>query len=566
MAKEGVEKAEETEQMIEKEAGKEPAEGGGGGGSHRLGDAQEMRAVVLAGFGGLNKLRVTRKAMPEPQDGELKIRVKACGLNFIDLMVRQGNIDNPPKTPLVPGFECSGIVEALGDSVKGFEIGDRVMAFVNYNAWAEVVCTPVEFVYKIPEDMSFSEAAAFPMNFVTAYMMLFEVANLREGMSVLIHSAGGGVVSGLLRVLLPEGQAVAQLCSTVPNVTVFGTASTFKHEAIKDSVTHLFDRNADYVQEVKRISAEGVDIVLDCLCGDNTGKGLSLLKPLGTYILYGSSNMVTGETKSFFSFAKSWWQVEKVNPIKLYEENKVIAGFSLLNLLFKQGRAGLIRGVVDKLTALYNQKKIKPVVDSLWALEESILPPSLIDTSRLPPPNVSDICLAGGEKQVNVVHSSLQERAPTYQVSEMLEGPEISRSCSQQRPDLVSQLERGEAPGDPNPWEAEVLRGICPGGKSRIKTEELAVGPNECKEPGEGLRSTTLTQHQRIGTGRSPGRVKEAMQRIHDRGNIGKLILDVEKTPTPLMANDSTETSEAGEEEEDHEGDGENKERMPFIQ
>ncbi|KAI4572009.1 hypothetical protein MJG53_014115 [Ovis ammon polii x Ovis aries] len=557
MAKEGVEKAEETEQMIEKEAGKEPAEGGGGGGSHRLGDAQEMRAVVLAGFGGLNKLRVTRKAMPEPQDGELKIRVKAwsrkelgrkrfrypafkpgeSGLNFIDLMVRQGNIDNPPKTPLVPGFECSGIVEALGDSVKGFEIGDRVMAFVNYNAWAEVVCTPVEFVYKIPEDMSFSEAAAFPMNFVTAYMMLFEVANLREGMSVLIHSAGGGVVSGLLCVLLPEGQAVAQLCSTVPNVTVFGTASTFKHEAIKDSVTHLFDRNADYVQEVKRISAEGVDIVLDCLCGDNTGKGLSLLKPLGTYILYGSSNMVTGETKSFFSFAKSWWQVEKVNPIKLYEENKVIAGFSLLNLLFKQGRAGLIRGVVDKLTALYNQKKIKPVVDSLWALEE-----------------------------VNVVHSSLQERAPTYQVSEMLEGPEISRSCSQQRPDLVSQLERGEAPGDPNPWEAEVLRGICPGGKSSIKTEELAVGPYECKEPGEGLRSTTLTQHQRIGTGRSPGRVKEAMQRIHDRGNIGKLILDVEKTPTPLMANDSTETSEAGEEEEDHEGDGENKERMPFIQ
>lgn len=87
------------------------------------------------------------------------------------------------------------------------QIGDRVMAFVNYNAWAEVVCTPVEFVYKIPEDMSFSEAAAFPMNFVTAYMMLFEVANLREGMSVLIHSAGGGVVSGLLCVLLPGVRA-----------------------------------------------------------------------------------------------------------------------------------------------------------------------------------------------------------------------------------------------------------------------------------------------------------------------------------------------------------------------
>ncbi|KAM7424152.1 hypothetical protein PAMA_000480 [Pampus argenteus] len=412
MAKEGADMTEETEYMIDKNVGKETEN------VESFGDTKEIRAVILSGFGGLNKLRVTKKAMPEPQDGEVKIRVKACGLNFLDLMVRQGSIDNPPKPPLVPGFECSGIVESVGQNTKGFEIGDRVMAFVNYNAWAEVVCTPVEFVYKLPDEMTFAEAAAFSLNFVAAYMMLFEVANLREGMSVLVHSAGGGV-----------GQAVAQLCSTVPKVTVFGIASCFKHAAIRDSVTHLFDRNVDYIQEVKKISPDGVDIVLDCLCGENTGKGLSLLKPLGTYILYGASNMVTGETKSLFSFAKSWWQVEKVNPIKLYEENKVIAGFSLLNLLFKQGRCSLVKTAMDKLLSLYEQKKIKPVVDSLWALEE----------------------------------------------------------------------------------------------------------------------------------------VKEAMQRIHDRGNVGKLILDVEKTPTPLMASDSTETSEAGEEEEEPEGDNDSKERMPFI-
>ncbi|XP_005810473.1 synaptic vesicle membrane protein VAT-1 homolog-like [Xiphophorus maculatus] len=412
MAKEGVDMTEETEYMIDRNAGKEAVN------VESPSNAKEMRAVVLAGFGGLNKLRVSKKAMPEPQDGEVKIRVKACGLNFLDLMVRQGNIDNPPKTPLVPGFECCGIVESVAENTQGFEIGDRVMAFLNYNAWAEVVCTPVDFVYKMPDDMTFTEAAAFSLNFVAAYMMLFEVASLREGMSVLVHSAGGAV-----------GQAVAQLCSTVPNVTVFGIASCFKHTSIKDSVTHIFDRNTDYIQEVKKICPDGVDIVLDCLCGENTGKSLSLLKPLGTYILYGASNMVTGETKSFFSFAKSWWQVEKVNPIKLYEENKVIAGFSLLNLLFKQGGCNLVKSAMDKLLSLYEQKKIRPVVDSLWALEE----------------------------------------------------------------------------------------------------------------------------------------VKEAMQRIHDRGNIGKLILDVEKSPTPLMANDSTETSEAGEEEEEPEGDNDSKERMPFI-
>ncbi|KAK0135366.1 Synaptic vesicle membrane protein VAT-1 -like [Merluccius polli] len=382
-------------------------------------DPKEMRAVILAGFGGINKLRVTKKTMPEPQQGEVKIRVKACGLNFVDLMVRQGNIDNPPKPPLIPGFECSGIVESIGESTQGFEIGDRVMAFVYYNAWAEVVCAPVDYVHKMPDKMTFQEAAAFSLNYVAAYMMLFEVANLREGMSVLVHSAGGSV-----------GQAVAQLCSTVPNVTVFGIASCSKHVAIRDSVTHIFDRNGDYVQEVKKISPEGIDIVLDCLSGENTGKGLGLLKPLGAYVLYGASNMVTGETKSFFTVAKSWWQVEKVNPIKLYEENKVIAGFSLLNLIFKQGGCVRLKTVMDNLLFLYIQGKIKPVIDSLWALEE----------------------------------------------------------------------------------------------------------------------------------------VKEAMQRIHDRGNVGKLILDVEKSPTPLMASDSTETSEAGEEEEDPEGDIDNKERMPFIQ
>ncbi|KAF3686449.1 Synaptic vesicle membrane protein VAT-1 -like protein-like [Channa argus] len=402
MAKEGADMTEETEFMIEKNVRKETDN------IETSGDAKEMRAVILAGFGGLNKLRVTKKAMPEPQEGEVKIRVKACGLNFLDLMVRQGIIDNPPKPPLVPGFECSGIVESVGENTKGFEIGDRVMAFVNYNAWAEVVCTPVDFVYKMPDEMTFAEAAAFSLNFVAAYMMLFEVANLQEGMSVLVHSAGGGV-----------GQAVAQLCSTVPNVTVFGIASSFKHAAIRDSVTHLFDRNVDYIQEIKKISPQGVDILLDCLSGENTGKGLNLLKPLGTYILYGENN----------TFGFIWWQVEKVNPIKLYEENKVIAGFSLLNLLFKQGRCNLVKTVMDKLLCLYDQKKIKPVVDSLWALEE----------------------------------------------------------------------------------------------------------------------------------------VKEAMQRIHDRVNIGKLILDLEKSPTPLMASDSTETSEAGEEEEEPEGDNDSKERMPFI-
>lgn len=110
------------------------------------------------------------------------------------LQVMRHLIHNSSSVPLVFYSILSACHPA---TICFFQIGDRVMAFVNYNAWAEVVCTPVEFVYKLPDEMTFAEAAAFALNFVAAYMMLFEVANLRAGMSVLVHSAGGGVVSQL---------------------------------------------------------------------------------------------------------------------------------------------------------------------------------------------------------------------------------------------------------------------------------------------------------------------------------------------------------------------------------
>lgn len=101
-----------------------------------------------------------------------------------------------------------------------------------------------------------------------------------------------------------QGHAIAQLARTVDNVTLFGVCSKSKHDAVKDLYDHVIDRN-DYVNEIRKISAEGVDIVLDCLCGEECNRGYNLLKPMGKYVLFGSSNVVTGETKSFFSVARS---------------------------------------------------------------------------------------------------------------------------------------------------------------------------------------------------------------------------------------------------------------------
>lgn len=325
---------------------------------------KEMRAVVLTGFGGLKSVKILKKPEPSVSKGEVLIRVKACGLNFQDLMVRQGAIDSPPKCPFILGFECAGDIEQVGEGVEDFQIGDRVVALPEYRAWAELVAVPAKYVYKLPNDLSYLDAVTITMNYTVAYILLFEIGGLTQGKSILVHSVGGGV-----------GQAVAQLAKTVPDVTIFGICSKGKHEALKEAaspVDHLLERGADYVSDVKKVSPGGVDIVLDCLCGEECNKGYSLLKPMGRYVLYGTSNVVTGETKGFFSAARCWWQVDKVSPLKLFDENKSLAGFNLRHLMYQQDGAEHVKQTVSKVFQLFQEGKIKPLLDSTWALEDVV--------------------------------------------------------------------------------------------------------------------------------------------------------------------------------------------------
>ncbi|XP_043679112.1 synaptic vesicle membrane protein VAT-1 homolog-like [Vespula pensylvanica] len=324
-------------------------------------EPKDMRAIVLNGFGGLKSVKALRKPEPTLGEGEVLIRVKACGLNFQDLMARQGAIDSPPKTPFIMGSECAGDIEQVGEGVENFKVGDRVVALPDHKAWAELVAVPATSVFALPPGMSYLDAAATTMNYTVAYILLFELANLTPGKSLLLHSAGGGV-----------GQAVVQLAKTVKDVTIFGVCSKSKHEALKSSGTidYLLERGTDYSNEVRKISSEGVDIVLDCLCGEECNKGYALLKPMGKYILYGSSNVVTGETKSFFSAARSWWQVDKVSPIKLFDENKTLSGLNLRHLMYQHGGHAYVRRAVNQVFSLWSEGKIKPVMDSTWALED----------------------------------------------------------------------------------------------------------------------------------------------------------------------------------------------------
>uniref|UniRef100_S4RAI4 Vesicle amine transport 1 n=1 Tax=Petromyzon marinus TaxID=7757 RepID=S4RAI4_PETMA len=320
---------------------------------------EQYKAVVLTSFGGYDKLRVERRTgAMVPAAGEVRIRVHACGLNFAELMARQGLYDCLPKKPPGRWARCAPKPTLLGVGGVGRNVGDRVLVVNRGGLWQSLVCVAATKTFIMPNEMSFEEGAAIPVNYITAYMMLFDFANLREGKSVLLHMAAGGV-----------GIAATQLCKTVPNVTLFGTASASKHDIIREQgVTHPIDyRSLDYVAEVRKISPKGVDIVLDPLGGSDNAKNYNLLKPMGKMVIYGAANFSTGEKTSVFSLAKNWLRSFNVSAMQLLRSNRAVSGY---HLGYLDEEVELVRSVMANLLDLYRQGHIKPRIDSTWAFEK----------------------------------------------------------------------------------------------------------------------------------------------------------------------------------------------------
>nr|XP_055050381.1 synaptic vesicle membrane protein VAT-1 homolog [Misgurnus anguillicaudatus] len=322
-------------------------------------DTFSYRALVLTGYGGYDKVKLqVKKGKPTLKSGEVMVRVKTCGLNFADLMARQGLYERLPSPPVTPGMECSGIIEALGEDVTDRKVGDKVLVLNRSGMWQELVVVPAVHTFLMPEGMSFEDAAALPVNYITAYLMLFDFGNLRPNQSVLVHMAAGGV-----------GIAATQLCKTVNDVTVFGTASASKHEIISEGgVTHPIDyRTRDYVEEIRKINPKGLDIVLDPLGGSDTHKGYNLLKPMGKLISYGAANMLAGQKKNLFAVAKTWYQQFSVHTLSLIQGNRSVCGF---HLGYLDSETELIAQAMTVILDLYQQGKIKPRIDSTYHLEQ----------------------------------------------------------------------------------------------------------------------------------------------------------------------------------------------------
>ena len=279
-----------------------------------------MRAIVTTANGDVRVMKVEQHPDPQPQTGQVLVRVKAAGLNFADILARQGLYPDGPPKPCVMGYEVSGVVEAVGDDVDQNLIGKAVIAMTRFGGQAELVAVSAAQVFAKPDELTFEQAAAIPVNYLTAWALLVTMGGLKKDEAVLIHNAGGGV-----------GLAALDIAKHI-GARTFGTASTGKHEFLRArGLDHPIDyRNQDWLPVLKELTnGRGVELVIDPIGGPSWKKSYQALRTTGRMGVFGISVASASGIKGKLRALKAIAFMPRFNPIGLMNRNKGVFGLNL---------------------------------------------------------------------------------------------------------------------------------------------------------------------------------------------------------------------------------------------
>ncbi|HET9298847.1 MAG TPA: medium chain dehydrogenase/reductase family protein [Candidatus Polarisedimenticolaceae bacterium] len=241
------------------------------------------RRFVVAHYGGPEALQLVEENCPEPKPGEVRVRVLAAGVSLPDLMMREGIHPETPKVPFTPGWDLVGVVDRLGRGSTGLAPGQIVAALPIHGAYAEYVCLPQKDLVPVPPGLDAAEAVSLILNYVTAYQMLHRSVKLGPGKRALIHGAAGGVGSALLQL----GRLIG--------LEMYGTCSARGAAAVSELGGIPIDyREKDFVEEIHRLTGDGVDVVFDGIGGSHLWRSRRALRPGGRVVAYG----LTGAMKA----------------------------------------------------------------------------------------------------------------------------------------------------------------------------------------------------------------------------------------------------------------------------
>jgi len=303
-------------------------------------------------------MKVEERPEPRPATGQVLVRVRAAGLNFADILARQGLYPDGPPKPCVMGYEVSGIVEATGDDVDRNLIGKAVIAMTRFGGQAELVAVPVTQVFAKPDELTFEQAAAIPVNYLTAWALLVAMGGLKKDEAVLIHNAGGGV-----------GLAALDIAKQIGAKT-FGTASTGKHEFLRArGLDHAIDyRTQDWLPVLKDLTnGRGVELVIDPLGGPSWKKSYQALRTTGRMGVFGMSVASASGIKGKIRALKAILSMPRFNPIGLMNRNKGVFG---LNLGHMWGEGEKVAAWTSEIMRGVAEGWIRPHVDRAFRFDE----------------------------------------------------------------------------------------------------------------------------------------------------------------------------------------------------
>ncbi|MBC7545852.1 MAG: zinc-binding dehydrogenase [Candidatus Sericytochromatia bacterium] len=317
-----------------------------------------MQVVEIVGRGGPACLQLREKPDPTPGPGGGHVADKAAGVNFADIMGRRGLYRDAPKGDFVPGYEVSGIVDAVGPGVTAFAPGDRVMGMTKFHGYASRVVTTENHLMAIPEGWDFVRAAAVPVVYLTAYTALIRQARVQRGDRVLIHAAAGGVGVAAIQIARHAGARIAGSCGSQAKVD-------FLREL---GVEWPINYNTEPFDDFVRRELGAVDIILDAQGGDTTARGLKILEVAGRLVLYGIASSATERGRNPLTLLKTIFPLLKANPITLMAKNTGVFGLNMLNTW--DDKPGLKMGFAW-LQAAMASGVVDPVIDATFPLAKA---------------------------------------------------------------------------------------------------------------------------------------------------------------------------------------------------
>ncbi len=317
-----------------------------------------MREIVITKAGDIDVLKIKEVPTKHVPVGHVKIEVKAAGINFADIMARQGLYPDSPPLPCVVGYEVSGVVSEVGPEVDTNWLNKNVLSLTRFKGYAEEVVVPVNQTFEKPDQLSFEMAASLPVTYLTAWQLIIAMGALKSNESILIQNAGGGV-----------GLAAIDIASHI-GATIYGTASARKHEFIKQrGVHHAIDyRTQDWEKEISELTeGKGIDLIIDPLGGGHWKKSYRALRSAGRLGMFGISTSADGK-RSKLSLLKTALTMPFFHPISLMNQNKSVFGVNMGRMWEENKR---LAEWMQEILAGIDTGWVRPHVDSVFSFEEA---------------------------------------------------------------------------------------------------------------------------------------------------------------------------------------------------